>query len=147
MERNTCYIMGYYIGSLRSPVRGTDWSGKPDLSPSGTRYTGYLLYRLTMLVRTWNRLVGLSRPFTECSEVMILRENFLNYSENLFLFNDDLGDGWIFYGTFLLFLTFCLSWICGCDVICVCLLFVLLLVLFLYRTCVQYPNENLEILL
>ena len=118
--------MGYYIGSLRSPVRGTDWSGLPDLSPSVARYIqGYLLYRLASLARTstWNRLVGLSRPFTECNEVMILRENFLNYSENLFLFNDDHGDDWTFYGTFLLSLTFCLSWICGCDVICVCLLF------------------------
>ena len=34
-------------------------------------HTGYLLYRLTMLVRTWNRLVGFTRPFTECNEVMI----------------------------------------------------------------------------
>jgi len=27
----------FYKGSLRSPVRGTDWSGLPDLSPSVTR--------------------------------------------------------------------------------------------------------------
>ena len=116
VERGTYKLL--LIGSLRSPVRGTDWSGLPDLSPSVARYIQVIINRLAMLVRAWNRLVGLSRPFTECNEVMILRENFLNYSEDLFLFNDDHGDGW----TFLLFLTFCLSWIYGCDAICVCLL-------------------------
>ena len=36
--------MGYYIGSLRSPVRGTDWSGLPDLSPSVARYIQVIYY-------------------------------------------------------------------------------------------------------
>jgi len=63
--------MGYYIGSLRSPVRGTDWSGLPDLSPSVARYIQITINRLAMLVRTWNRLVGFTRPFTERSEVII----------------------------------------------------------------------------